>query len=124
MIVKEKRTKDDISNKDKIKSINEYSGAIIELLDNISFHQNIDVNNYDEFLEYICLNMSSNSETLKEEMVAMVQEEGMSFMETMEEPPEEEPKEIQAEPTIKTESPQEEPEEEPEPEEDSEEASE
>jgi len=50
-------------------------------------------------------------ETLKEEMVAMVQEEGMSFMEAMEEPPEEEPKEIQAEPTIKTESPQEEPEE-------------
>ena len=37
-------------------------------------------------------------ETLKEEMVAMVQEEGMSFMEAMEEPPEEEePKEIQAE---------------------------
>jgi hypothetical protein len=50
-------------------------------------------------------------ETLKEEMVAMVQEEGMSFMEAMEEPPEEEPKEIQAEPTIKTESPQKEPEE-------------
>ena len=50
-------------------------------------------------------------ETLKEEMVAMVQEEGMSFMEAMEEPPEEEPKEIQAEPIIKTESPQKEPEE-------------
>ena len=50
-------------------------------------------------------------ETLKEEMVAMVQEEGMSFMEAMEEPPEEEPKEIQAEPIIKTKSPQKEPEE-------------
>ena len=48
-------------------------------------------------------------ETLKEEMVAMVQEEGMSFMEAMEEPPEEEPKEIQAEPMIKTKSPQKEP---------------
>ena len=48
-------------------------------------------------------------ETLKEEMVAMVQEEGMSFMEAMEEPPEEEPKEIQSKPIIKTKSPQKEP---------------
>ena len=39
-------------------------------------------------------------ETLKEEMVAMVQEEGMSFMEAMEEPPEEEPKAMSAGPII------------------------
>jgi len=50
-------------------------------------------------------------ETLKEEMVAMVQEEGMSFMEAMEEPPEEEPKVMSARPmveekTTKEEAPQ------------------
>jgi len=39
-------------------------------------------------------------ETLKEEMVAMVQEEGMSFMEAMEEPPEEEPKAMSAGPIM------------------------
>jgi len=43
-------------------------------------------------------------ETLKEEMVAMVQEEGMSFMEAMEEPPEEEPKAMSAGPMIEEES--------------------
>jgi len=43
-------------------------------------------------------------ETLKEEMVAMVQEEGMSFMEAMEEPPEEEPKAMSAGPMIEEKS--------------------
>ena len=42
-------------------------------------------------------------ETLKEEMVAMVKEEGMSFMEAMEEPPEEEPKAMSAGPMIEEE---------------------
>jgi len=43
-------------------------------------------------------------ETLKEEMVAMVQEEGMSFMEAMEEPPEEEPKAMSAGPMVEEET--------------------
>jgi hypothetical protein len=43
-------------------------------------------------------------ETLKEEMVAMVQEEGMSFMEAMEEPPKEEPKAMSAGPMIEEET--------------------
>ena len=47
-------------------------------------------------------------ETLKEEMVAMVQEEGMSFMEAMEEPPEEEPKAMSAGPMVEEETTKEE----------------
>jgi len=43
-------------------------------------------------------------ETLKEEMVAMVQEEGMSFMEAMEEPPKEEPKAMSAGPMVEEET--------------------
>jgi len=43
-------------------------------------------------------------ETLKEEMVAMVQEEGMSFMEAMEEPPKEEPKAMSAGPMVEKET--------------------
>jgi len=46
-------------------------------------------------------------ETLKEEMVAMVQEEGMSFMEAMEEPPEE-PKAMSAGPMVEEETTKEE----------------
>jgi mannitol operon transcriptional antiterminator len=69
VIAKEKNTKEQISSGDRIKSINEFSGAIVELTKNFFFFQDLELNDYKNFVSFISERMSKQSEILNTEIL-------------------------------------------------------
>ncbi|MBU1020261.1 MAG: transcription antiterminator [Firmicutes bacterium] len=68
LVKKDHKHKNTASTKDKIKMINEYSGAIIELLENFVIETKNNVSNYEEFLEIITTRMTDDPKTLLAEI--------------------------------------------------------
>ena len=69
IIVKENKKTDKVSSIEKIKQVNEYSSAIIELLENFSIYQDLNILDYDEFISYISRTMSDQNMVLEQEIL-------------------------------------------------------
>ena len=69
VIAKNNKPKEQISSGDRIRSINEFSGAIVELTKNFSFYPELEIHEYNKFIEYISEKLSIDGKTLQKEIL-------------------------------------------------------
>lgn len=69
IIVKEDKLNESNSTISRIKTINEYSSAIISLLESFEVYENLNIFHYDEFLRYIAGSLNEKTEELYQEIL-------------------------------------------------------